>query len=91
MKPVFKCDYCDFMDVEDKVKEHEITCVGNYTRQSCFTCVHKSYKNIHQLNCACGIEVPEDKIYEFCPKYERKEKTEISFDNLFGELFGGFK
>ena len=28
-------------------------------------------------------------IWEFCPKYERKEKGNLeSFDNIFGGLFG---
>lgn len=90
MKPVFKCEYCNFMSTEDKVKEHEVGCAGNYTRRSCFTCKHKSYKNMKQLNCTCGREIPEDKIWEFCPKYEREERSITSFDDLIGGIFGGF-
>lgn len=89
MKPVFKCDYCDFMGTEDKVKKHELECIDNYTRRSCFTCKHKCYQSMKQLKCACGREIPENKIWEFCPKYERREKEE-TLTNMFGGLFGGF-
>lgn len=89
MKPVFKCDYCTFMGTEKEVKEHEPRCFENYDRRSCFTCKHKGYKNMHQLECAAGREVPEDKIWEFCPKYERKAK-ENTFSGIFNGLFGGF-
>lgn len=89
MKPVFKCDYCSFMDTEEKVKEHEPTCIDNYDRKSCYTCQHKGIKNIKQFSCACGNEIPEKKIFEFCPQYERKEKPEYPLTNLFGGLFGG--
>ena len=90
MKPVFKCDYCNFMDTEEKVKEHEITCFDNYDRKSCFTCKHKSYKNAKQYECACGIEIPEGKFFEFCGQYEKKEKSETPLNNLFGDIFGRF-
>lgn len=90
MKPVFKCDYCDFMGTEQQVNEHEPGCFENYDRKSCFTCEHKSYKSIHQIKCACGREIPEDKILEFCPEYKRKEKSEKPLYDLFGGIFGGF-
>lgn len=87
MKPVFKCDYCDYMNTEDKVKEHEITCTENYDRKSCFTCKHKSFKSMHQYQCTCGKEIPEGKIFEFCPQYERKEKLDNPLADLFGDIF----
>ena len=90
MKPVFKCEYCDYMDTEEKVKEHELTCVNNYDRKSCFTCVHKGFKSLKQYKCALGKEIPEGKIFEFCPQYERKAEPE-TIDNLFSDLFGGFE
>lgn len=37
--------------------------------------------------CKAGQEIPEGKIFEFCPQYERKEKLE-TVGNLFGNLFG---
>lgn len=90
MRPVFKCEYCNFMSTEDKVNEHETNCIENYTRRSCFTCKHRGYKNLNQLECACGREIPKEKIWEFCPQYERKEKSETPLSNLFGGMFGGF-
>lgn len=89
MKPVFKCDYCNFMDTEDKVKEHELACIENYDRKSCWTCRHRGNKSLKQFSCACGQEIPENKIFEFCPQYERKEKAEYPLVNVFGGLFGG--
>lgn len=89
MKPVFKCDYCDFMGTEEQVKEHEVKCFYNYDRKSCYTCKHKSYKNMKQYNCSQGVEMHENKIWEFCPKYEREEKRNLeSFSDIFGGLFG---
>ena len=91
MKPVFQCEYCDFMGTEEKVAEHEINCFDNYTRRSCLTCKHRGYQSIHQIKCACGRELPEDKILEFTHQYERKERPEYPLSDLFGGLFGGFK
>lgn len=90
MKPVFKCDYCAFMGTEEEVKEHEITCTENYDRKSCFTCKHKILKGISRYECACGKEIPDGKMFEFCPQYERKEKPDGPFDYLFGNMFGGY-
>lgn len=91
MKPVFKCEYCDYMDTEDKVKEHEITCTENYDRRSCFTCKHKRFKGIDKFECACGKEIPEGKMFEFCPKYERQLESDNPFSSIFGDLFSSFK
>lgn len=88
MKPVFKCDYCKFMGTEEEVREHELECLDNYDRRSCFTCVHKELgrvtNSIITYKCKAGKEIPEGKYIEFCPQYERKEKS----DNLFSDLFG---
>lgn len=100
MKPVYKCDYCDYMNTEDKVREHEITCTENYDRKSCYTCVHKKISCRHNIpedkmtwiyNCEIGKEIPEGKIYEFCPQYERKETSDNPLVDLFGDIFGGTK
>lgn len=89
MQPVYKCEYCNYMDTEDKVKEHEVACFENYDRRSCFTCKHQSLKSVKQYQCACGKEIPEGKIFEFCGQYEREEKSENPLGNIFGNLFGG--
>lgn len=73
MKPVFKCDYCNFMGTEEEVQAHEITCVENYDRKSCFTCKYKTIKTLNQYECDLGKEIPEGKICEFCQQYERRD------------------
>lgn len=92
MKPVFKCNYCSKMGTEEEIKEHEPVCINNYNRRSCYTCVHRKYKDGSRYGdclyeCKVGIEIPEGKIFEFCDKHERKEKTDTIGD-LFGNLFG---
>jgi len=89
MKPVFKCDYCTFMGTEEEVKEHEPKCMDNYDRKSCYTCIHKQFNGVKGFKCNCGIEIPEGKIYEFCPSYERKERSNYDLGNIFGEILGG--
>lgn len=89
MKPVFKCDYCNFMGTEEEVKEHEVICIDNYDRKSCYTCVHKQLNGITGYKCDAGIEIPEGKFYEFCKSHERKEKVEDSLLDIFGGIFGG--
>ena len=90
MKPVFKCDYCSKMGTEEEIWEHEPKCFDNYDRKSCFTCIHKTMKtkdNQLHYECKAGVEIPEGKILEFCPQYERKENPG-TVENLFGDLFG---
>lgn len=90
MKPVFKCDYCEFMGTEEKVREHEINCMYNYDRKSCHTCVHKRLGSKDRqwfYRCKAGKEIPEGKIFEFCTQYERKEKSDNLLDGLFDDLF----
>lgn len=87
MKPVFKCDYCEFMGTEEEVRQHEPVCMDNYDRKSCYTCVYKelSFRDEkYSYKCKMNKEVPEGKIFEFCPQYERKVKV-----NMFSDLFGG--
>lgn len=90
MQPVFKCDYCKFIGTEEEVREHEPQCIDNYDRRNCYTCVHKRTKpkdGKWVYECEADYEIPEGKIFEFCPKYERKENNNILTD-LFGGLFG---
>lgn len=89
MKPAFKCDYCKFIGDEEQVKEHELNCMYNHDRKSCYTCTHRQFKGLNLINCDCGIEIPEGKIYEFCKSYERKDKINYDVSNIFGSLFGG--
>ena len=88
MKPVFKCDYCDFMGTEQDVKKHEVECPENFTRRSCYTCQHVGFKSLGYV-CGAGKEIPDGKIFEFCPKYVRKEKNDEN--DLFGLVSGLFR
>lgn len=91
MKPVFKCDYCEFMGTEDEVAEHEPKCIDNYDRKSCTTCKYKKTycSPTFRYECENGVDIPEGKMIEFCSSYERREKTEYSdlFNGFFGEFF----
>lgn len=94
MKPVYKCDYCDFMGTEQDVQQHESECYHNYSLRSCTTCSHKNTYASREtfginVKCKCGIEVPEGKMMINCKKYEREEDTDV-FDDMFGGLFGRF-
>lgn len=89
MKPVFKCDYCKFMGTKEEVEKHELTCIDNYNRQNCYTCAHRKYKTVNQIECKCGKEIPEGKIVEFCSDYIRRERVN-SISDVFDGIFGGF-
>lgn len=89
MKPVFKCDYCNFMGTKEEVERHEPTCTDNYDRQSCYTCEHRIYKTMNQIECKCGKEIPEGKIMEFCPDYIHRERVN-TFSDILSGIFGGF-
>lgn len=90
MKQVFRCDYCNFMDTEEKVKEHEASCLYNYNRKSCSTCKHVSIKSITQFKCACGEEIPENCMIENCEKHEFKDRAHYDVSNIFGSPFKGW-
>ena len=88
MKPVFKCDFCDFIGVESDVKKHEEECTENYTRRNCFTCKHRAYSSLDFI-CKCGLELPPGKMREFCPKYEREENRHDPLDDFMDLVLGG--
>ena len=89
MKPVFKCDYCDFMGTEDETKAHELKCTENYDRRSCHICEYRKLKGLISYECTNGRELPEGKIYEFCGKYKRKPKSDNPWSDLVDVMFGG--
>jgi hypothetical protein len=88
MKPVFKCEYCNFIGTEEEVVRHEAECVRNYDKRSCTTCKHKSFKSMYQYKCACGKDIPVGQQYENCDKYENEEAGPTLNDTVRG-LFGG--
>ena len=88
MKPVFKCDYCSKMGTEEEIKKHEPISMDNYDRKSCHTCIHRNLKIKDEkwyYECKTGIEIPMEKIFEFCPSYERKENNYPL--TMFGDIF----
>ena len=94
MKPVYKCDYCNFIGTEDAVREHEARCYDNYDLRGCTTCTYKktcpSEKPLAwHFECDCGLEIPEGKMLVGCEKYERKEKT--VYNDFLDGLFGGLR
>lgn len=92
MKPVFKCDYCNFMGTEEEVKEHELTCTDNYNRKSCYTCRHRTTNVVNKgikFNCDKEIDIPEGKMFEFCKSYERKDKSNDSMIADFADMLFG--
>ena len=89
MKPLFRCDYCDFTGTELEVKKHEPQCIFNYDRRSCYTCQYKGILNLKQYKCAQGREIPESHIIEFCPQYRRKTELSGNATDILDSLFGG--
>lgn len=86
MKQIFRCEYCSFTGTAEEIMAHEQRCSDNYNKKSCYTCKHKEYKSIGQYKCSCGIDIPENKIWQYCPSYERKVKSA----NPMLDFFGGF-
>ena len=91
MKPVFKCDFCDFKGTEADVAKHEATCNENYTRESCETCEHEAFENLKQIRCKMGKKVPEGHVYEHCDCYQRREKqkSDNPLTDIMRMMFSG--
>lgn len=92
MKPIFRCEYCDQMGIEEDIAKHENECMHNYTKHSCYTCKYAENK-ITKFICNNGQDLLEGKIYEHCRswEYDGKDYTSrnpVAFNNLFGGLFG---
>lgn len=92
MRPVFKCDYCKFMGAEEEVKAHELECMDNYDRKSCYTCQNRGKLSIVnklvKYECCKGIDIPEGKIFEFCGSYKRRENPPDVVSHFMTDLFG---
>ena len=89
MKPVFKCEYCDYINTEDNVLEHENICSNNYTKRSCLSCKYKKFKTLKQLECEKGKELKENSYLENCELYEHKETRDYK-ENLITNIFNTF-
>lgn len=88
MKPIFKCDYCNFLGTEEEVREHEKTCERgkNIKNKNCLGCKNREIKNIRQIICKAGNDIPENQIYTNCNLFEE----DILPCKLQQNIFGGF-
>ena len=70
MKPIYRCEYCDFTGIEEEVLKHEEECPKNYNKKSCLTCKHCWTDGIRTIGCKNGKEIPEEQMYENCSIHE---------------------
>ena len=49
MKPVFKCDYCNFMGTKEVVEEHEKICIDNPEVKCCQNCIY-AYEGTYAIS-----------------------------------------
>lgn len=87
MKPIYRCEYCDFTGIEEDVLKHEETCSKNYNRKSCLTCKHCISDGIEKTECKQGKEIPEGKIFEKCSLHEKGTPEITGFMKVFSEAF----
>lgn len=91
MKPLFICEFCGEIGTEEEISKHESECIYDYTKRSCFTCKH-SENLIVRIKCKLGKEIPEGKIWEQCPSYEKEDKSYTNINkpqrsSIFGGIF----
>ena len=91
MKPVYKCEYCDKMGIEEEIREHEKDCFKNFNNKNCMTCKHCKTDGIKRMECICGIEIPEGKQFLHCDKHEKGKPEVVGFMNVFMNALGGFE
>ena len=87
MKPIYRCEYCDFTGIEEDVLKHEETCNKNYNLKSCLTCKHCSTDGIKNMKCNQGKEIPEGKMFEKCLMHEKGTPEITGFMKVFSEAF----
>ena len=81
MKPVFRCEYCNFMGIEEVVKEHEKTCSYNASQRDCESCKHANlFKHINfnnpsknKIECEKGKDVPIGQKFINCDLHEKRD------------------
>lgn len=70
MHALFKCDYCDCIDSQEKIAEHEASCSNNPERCSCRTCDFSETKDYKNYICKKGKEIPSGHMYCVCSEWE---------------------
>lgn len=56
MKPVFKCEYCNFIGTEKEIEEHEKVCINNPDVKCCQNC---RYARENPYTISFGYDTPE--------------------------------
>lgn len=87
MKPIYRCEYCDFTGIEEDVLKHEEACNKNYNLKSCLTCKHCSTDGIKKMECKQGKEIPKGKMFERCPLHEKGTPEVTGVMKMFGDMF----
>lgn len=66
----YKCNYCDYFDVQaSKVKRHENECSNNPKRKTCVTCAHY----VNSAFMICEKDVPINVVINWdCPEWEKR-------------------
>lgn len=55
MKPVFKCEYCNFIGTKEVVEEHEKVCINNPAVKCCQNCKY-AYEDTYVISS--GFDKP---------------------------------
>ena len=87
MKPLYRCEYCDFTGTEEEVKEHEATCIKNYNLKGCLTCMNCNTDGFSSITCMAGRDIPEGHMYKDCSDYKQGEVKVTGFMSMFSDLF----
>lgn len=58
MKPVFKCEYCNFIGTEKEIEEHEKVCINNPDVKCCQNCRY-AYEDTYAITS--GFDKPTPK------------------------------
>lgn len=88
MKPIYRCEYCDFTGIAEEVQKHEEECIKNYNLKGCYTCKHCSTDGFKTVKCKQDIELPEGKyMKKGCSKHEVGEMEVIGFMGAFMDVF----
>lgn len=87
MKQLFRCEYCNETGTEEEILAHEVQCLWNYTKRTCYTCKHATRK-VTSITCAAGRELESGKYMEGCSQHEC-DGCNHAMKNPFGSFFGG--
>ena len=87
MKQLFRCDYCNEIGTEEEIREHEESCLWNYTKKSCYTCKHAERSGINFL-CKGGEDLELGRYMQGCASWEYNGQNHAK-KNPFGNFLGG--